>query len=71
MWQWLHNDVVLDDTGVTVSRELVQRLTDEVLQELPEADGVDYAAARDLFLAVAVADDYADFLTVPAYEEMP
>ncbi|SOC55020.1 malate synthase A [Ornithinimicrobium cerasi] len=71
VWQWLHNDVVLDDTGETVSRELVQRLTDEVLQELPEADGVDYAAARDLFLAVAVADDYADFLTVPAYEEMP
>lgn len=71
IWQWLHNDVVLDDTGETVTKELVERLTDEVMQELPTADGVDYAAAKDLFLAVAVADDYADFLTVPAYEEMP
>ena len=50
----------------------MHRLTDEVLQELSSSGGgADYAGARDLFLAVAVADDYADFLTVPAYEEMP
>jgi malate synthase len=72
VWQWLHNDVVLDDTGETVTRELIHRLTDEVLEELAASGGgADYAGAKDLFLAVAVADDYADFLTVPAYEEMP
>lgn len=72
VWQWIHNDVVLDDTGEKVTTELVHRLTDEVLAELDSSGGgADYAGARDLFLAVAVADDYADFLTVPAYEEMP
>ena len=30
-----------------------------------------YDQARELFLTVAVADDFADFLTVPAYETMP
>ena len=27
--------------------------------------------ARDLFTEMALADDYADFLTLPAYERMP
>jgi hypothetical protein len=27
--------------------------------------------ATELFKAVALADDYAEFLTIPAYERMP
>jgi malate synthase len=30
-----------------------------------------YAEARSTFLKVAVADDFADFLTLPAYARMP
>ena len=72
IWQWIHNDITLADTGATVTPELVETLVEQVLPTLPgQQDGsVDYAPARDLFLKVAVADDYADFLTVPAYEEM-
>ncbi|MFN2319640.1 MAG: malate synthase A, partial [Dermatophilaceae bacterium] len=69
IWQWLHNDVTLADTGATVTRELVERLTQEVLDELPGTPE-DYREAKDLFLKVAVADDFEDFLTVPAYESM-
>src|SRR3982751_5875758 len=29
VWQWLHNDVTLEDTGQRVTKELVERLTDE------------------------------------------
>ncbi|HZM77119.1 MAG TPA: malate synthase A [Candidatus Limnocylindrales bacterium] len=61
VWQWLHNDVVLDDTGERVSKELVERLAQEV-----EGD-----EARALFMEVAVADNFVDFLTLPAYERMP
>ncbi|MGC5583945.1 malate synthase A [Ornithinimicrobium sp. W1665] len=73
IWQWIHNDITLADTGETVTRELVERLVAEVVPTLPGAtDGsVDYTEAQDLFLQVAVADDFADFLTVPAYETMP
>ncbi len=63
VWQWLHNDVVLDDTGELVTRELVERIAGEFDDT--------YATARALFLEVAVADDFVDFLTLPAYERMP
>ncbi|MFP5334926.1 MAG: malate synthase A [Actinomycetes bacterium] len=69
VWQWLHNDVTLD-TGETVTRELVERVVEEEIAKLPGEPG-DYAAARDTFLEVAVADEFADFLTLPAYERMP
>ncbi len=70
VWQWIHNDVPLADTGETVTRELVERLVEEVVPTLP-GEPEQYAEAKDLFLQVAVADEYADFLTVPAYETMP
>ncbi|AXH94964.1 malate synthase A [Ornithinimicrobium avium] len=70
IWQWIHNGVKLADSGETVTRELVERLTAEVLASLP-GEAADYRDATDTFLEVAVADDFADFLTVPAYERMP
>jgi malate synthase len=69
VWQWLHNDVVLDN-GETVTRELVERLADEEISKLP-GDPAAYAEARQTFMEVAVADDFAEFLTLPAYERMP
>ncbi|MEV4754658.1 malate synthase A [Micromonospora sp. NPDC049559] len=70
VWQWLHNGVTLDDSGAPVTRELVERIADEEIAKLP-GEPADYAAARDLFVEVAVADDFVDFLTLPAYERMP
>jgi malate synthase len=70
VWQWLHNGVTLDDTGQRVTRELVERVADEEIGKLPGEPG-DYAAARALFVEVAVADEFVDFLTLPAYERMP
>lgn len=70
VWQWLHNDVTLADTGEKVTRPLVERIVEEEVAKLPGEPG-DYDEARRTFLEVAVADDYADFLTLPAYERMP
>jgi malate synthase len=73
IWQWVHNDVKLD-TGVKVSAEFVQRVVDEELAKIRDTVGAEsfdtdrFAQARDLFVQVALADDYADFLTVPAYQ---
>jgi len=66
VWQWLHNDVTLE-TGEKVDKELVERLVDEEIRELP-LDAGEYAVARDLFLTVATADEFTEFLTLPAYE---
>jgi malate synthase len=76
VWQWLHNDVELDD-GQTVTRDLVERLVDEEMTDIRESVGDEAFAtgrwedARSLFTDMALSDDYADFLTLPAYERMP
>ncbi|MDR0343188.1 MAG: malate synthase A [Nocardiopsaceae bacterium] len=75
VWQWLHNDVALDD-GPRVTRDLVERLIQEELATIRETAGAGFDSARydqavALFTEVALADDYAEFLTLPAYERMP
>jgi malate synthase len=75
VWQWMHNGVRLDD-GQPVTRELVERIIGEELATIREALGAGFDAprfeqARTLFSEVALADDYAEFLTLPAYEKMP
>jgi malate synthase len=75
VWQWIHSSVRLDD-GQLVTRDLAERIIAEESATIREAAGAAFDAPRfeqaaALFSAVALADDYADFLTLPAYEEMP
>ena len=75
VWQWLHNDVKLSD-GQTVTKELVRRVADEEMASLREQVGEEAWAAsradeaRELFEQVALADDFIEFLTLPAYEHL-
>jgi malate synthase len=66
IWQWVHNNVVLDD-GETVTADLVRSVLADVRKELT-GEHVDLAV--ELFEQVALADDYVDFLTLPAYERI-
>jgi malate synthase len=75
IWQWIHNDIPLDD-GRTVTTEMVERFIDEELTKIREQtaatfDAERYGQAVALFTEVALADSFADFLTIPAYERMP
>jgi malate synthase len=75
IWQWLHNGVTLDN-GTKITKELVQRLIDEELFKIRTAAGNGFDSARygqavALFTEVSLADEYSEFLTVPAYERMP
>jgi malate synthase len=56
IWQWVHNRVV--------SEADVRRILDEEEATL----GPGFGQARALFEKVALADDFVDFLTLPAYE---
>src|SRR5699024_97493 len=69
IWQWLHNDIELADTGKVVTADLITEITEEEIAKLPGEPG-DYDQAKRTFLDVAVAEDYVDFLTIPAYERM-
>jgi malate synthase len=75
VWQWIHNSVRLDD-GQLVTRELAERIIAEESAAIRDAAGAAFDTPRfeqaaSLFSAVALADDYVEFLTLPAYEEMP
>lgn len=74
VWQWIHNEITLADTGAVVTRELVERIIEEELAGIAAEPGYDeklYAQATALFKEVALDDDFAEFLTLPAYERMP
>ncbi len=76
VWQWLHNGVELAD-GQTVTRELVESLIEQEIATIRERVGEESFAggrwdeARATFTEMALADEYVDFLTLPAYERMP
>ena len=62
IWQWIHQGVILDG-GEPVTEALVRKILDEETDRL--GDG--YGPARQLFEQVALAPEFADFLTVPGY----
>ncbi len=75
IWQWCHHRVPLGDGG-TVSPELVREVESDELElltkELGEAGLGEGRAkeAAELFDTVALADDFVEFLTLPAYEKL-
>jgi malate synthase len=76
VWQWLHNDVELSN-GHRVTRQLVESIIDEEVRAIRDRLGEEafsqgrWDDARATFTQMALADEYADFLTLPAYERMP
>jgi malate synthase len=71
IWQWTHNAVVLA-SGEIVTRELVERIVAEEHDALRDAGW--YAehldAARRIFVETSLDDQFVDFLTLPAYQEV-
>jgi malate synthase len=76
LWQWTHNSVRLPD-GREITAKLVRRILAEECDRIKTEVGAGtwqnghFEEARQLFETVALADDFADFLTVPAYALIP
>jgi malate synthase len=75
IWQWVHHGTRLVD-GDVVTRKLVQQIVGEELEKLVAAGRGDraqpghYAAAREVFEAVALDEPFVEFLTLPASERI-
>jgi malate synthase len=73
VWQWVFNGVKTAE-GTTITREYVLELEDSELAKVRESVGAEtfaagrYEDARKLFEQVALAEDFVEFLTLPAYE---
>ncbi|MFE9702208.1 malate synthase A [Streptomyces sp. NPDC005930] len=75
IWQWINAEVVLDN-GEQVTAELARKVAAEELAGIRAEIGDEAFAAgnwqqaHDLLLTVSLDQDYADFLTLPAYEQL-
>ncbi|OMH27664.1 malate synthase A [Tersicoccus phoenicis] len=72
VWQQIANGVVYTDTGNTASRELVTAALETQKQKLRGEVGDElftryYEPAASIVADLVLSEDYADFLTVPAY----
>jgi malate synthase len=76
VWQWVHHGVQLAE-GDRVTADLVRRLAHEELDEIRKQVGDEFFynegrpdESRALFEAVALSDEFVEFLTLPAYEHL-
>jgi malate synthase len=76
VWQWVHNGVKLAE-GQTVTADLVRQTATEELDRIRRQVGDEFFwsegrpdQSRALFEQVALADDFIEFLTIPAYEQL-
>ena len=72
VWQWQRNGVKLEE-GAVVTPDLVREIEDEELGNIRETLGDAYGRfrwdeARRLFEEVALAPEFDEFLTLPAYQ---
>ncbi|WP_328951180.1 malate synthase A [Streptomyces sp. NBC_01220] len=75
IWQWINADVVFEN-GEHATAELARKVAAEELTAIRAEIGDEAFAAgkwqqaHDLLLQVSLDQDYADFLTLPAYEQL-
>jgi malate synthase len=65
VWQWIRHGVTLP-SGEAITPELVQGIADEELERIEVHDG-----ARTIFEESALAEEFPEFFTLPAYERLP
>ncbi|MEU8696216.1 malate synthase A [Streptomyces sp. NPDC048680] len=75
IWQWINADVVFEN-GEHATADLARKVAAEELAAIRAETGDEAFAAgkwqqaHDLLLQVSLDQDYADFLTLPAYEQL-
>ncbi|QOV34613.1 malate synthase A [Streptomyces ferrugineus] len=75
IWQWINAGVEFEN-GEKATPELARKVAAEELQNIRSELGEEAFAAghwqqaHDLLLEVSLDEDYADFLTLPAYEQL-
>ncbi|MFJ6792752.1 malate synthase A [Streptomyces sp. NPDC091268] len=75
IWQWINAGVVFEN-GLTATADLARQVAAEELAAIRAEVGEEAFAAgkwqqaHDLLLQVSLDADYADFLTLPAYDQL-
>ena len=73
LWQWVRHRVALADgegAEAKVTAELYARVRDEEIEKLGGRESGELGQAADLLDSLVMGDDFADFLTLGAYERL-
>ena len=70
VWQWIrHPRGVLND-GHKVTKDLFRSVLADELAKVKRFAGDKFDTARELFDKITTDDEFAQFLTLPAYNEL-
>jgi len=76
VWQWVRHGARIGDGGPVIDAELCRRLIEEELAKIEAMVGAEtfaagkYREAAEMFHEMITAEEFADFLTLPAYERV-
>ncbi|MGX6564797.1 malate synthase A [Cupriavidus necator] len=73
VWQWIRSPKGKLEDGTKVTAELVRKLIPEELAKVKALVGGDtktYDRAAEIFEQMSTSEDFAEFLTLPLYEEV-
>ena len=70
VWQWIRRPEGKLDDGRKVTNELFREILKEELSKIERPPHDRFDQARELFDRIITNDEFAEFLTLPAYEEL-
>lgn len=74
VWQWIRTPKGVLEDGRKVTAEMVRAMIPEELAKVkavaPNGDKPSYARAAEIFEQMSTSDTFAEFLTLPLYEEI-
>ncbi|MDL2358217.1 MAG: malate synthase A, partial [Pseudomonadota bacterium] len=74
VWQWIRSSKGVLEDGRKVTADMVRAMIPEELAKVkvdaPNGDNPTYVRAAQIFEEMATSDSFAEFLTLPLYEEI-
>jgi malate synthase len=74
VWQWIRSDKGVLEDGRKVTADMVRAMIPEELakvqRDAPGGDGPTYVRAGQIFEEMSTSASFAEFLTLPLYEEI-
>jgi malate synthase len=70
VWQWIRNSHGVLSDGRKVTKELFRRMLEEELAKVKAPSNNRFDTARELFAGITTDDQFAEFLTLPAYDAL-
>jgi len=74
VWQWIRSPKGVLEDGRKVTAEMVRAMIPEELAKVkevaPNGDNPSYARAAEIFEQMSTSEEFAEFLTLPLYEEI-